>query len=158
MGEAESAAPGSYFPPPSLSNETGRSAAGPLCRFRSPERSGCLLREYGMGRQNRRAMRQRVCRRVVSATIHAKLADRLRTLVWQIDGVVADAARRLKILVSVVRFRPGPPRIQKTPPSGGVFVSDSGKILGSGPSPVVLHSTAGKPSTELSKRPPPPCA
>jgi hypothetical protein len=67
-----------------------------------------------MGRQNRRAMRQRVWRCVVSATIHAKLVDSRRTLVRQIDGVVAGAARRLKILVSVVRFRPGPPRISLT--------------------------------------------
>ena len=63
-----------------------------------------------MCRQNRRAMRQRVWRFVVSATIPAQLAGSSRTLVRQTDGVVAGAARRLKILVSVVRFRPGPPR------------------------------------------------
>ena len=34
---------------------------------------------------------------------------------------MSSLARELKILVSVVRFRPGPPRFYK-PPSGGFFI------------------------------------
>ena len=60
--------------------------------------------------QNRRAMRQRDWRRVVSITLYAKPLSPCRTLFRQKGSVAPDPARRLKILVSVVRFRPGPPR------------------------------------------------
>ena len=93
-----------------------------------------------MGRQNRHAMPWRVCHCVVSATIHSRVVDRHRTLIRQTGGARADAARRLKILVSVVRFRPGPPRtcIAKRPLiEVGVFVSGNA-VLASGLSPVTF--------------------
>lgn len=46
-----------------------------IVRNERHERSSCLLRESGIDRQNRHAMRRRVCRWVVSATSHVKLAD-----------------------------------------------------------------------------------
>ncbi len=75
-----------------------------------------------MCRKDRGAMRMRVCRGIVLVTIHARPPVSSRTLVRQIDDVAAGATLRLKILVSVVRFRPGPPRTHKKPPSGGFFV------------------------------------
>ncbi|MBQ5940780.1 hypothetical protein, partial [Massilia sp. AB1] len=46
----------------------------------------------------------------VRTSIQCKLPTSSKTLVRQTDGVAAGATLRLKILVSVVRFRPGPPR------------------------------------------------
>jgi len=106
--------------------ETGRSVAGLLCGFRNLSAHDICWGKSGMSRQNRSAMRQRIWRCVVSTTIHANLASSRKTLVRQTDGVAAGAARRLKILVSVVRFRPGPPRTfqaKRRSMQIGVFVS-----------------------------------
>jgi hypothetical protein len=71
-----------------------------------------------------------VCHRIVSVTIHAKLPVSSRTLVRQTEGGAAGAARRLKILVSVVRFRPGPPRIpQNANPCRLAFLVSRGDAL-----------------------------
>jgi len=72
-----------------------------------------LLRKYGIDSQNCSAMRQPVEHCVLSTTIHAIPAGNSRTLVRQIDNAVAGDAK-MKILVSVVRFRPGPPRTSFT--------------------------------------------
>lgn len=53
--------------------------------------------------------------------VHRRAIMRIRSLErpTQSRHAIAGAARRFKILVSVVRFRPGPPRIQKTPSHAG---------------------------------------
>jgi hypothetical protein len=106
-GISEAIASGKYRVPPAPTHRNRPVRRRSLVRISQSKRPCWLFRKYGKGRQNRSAMRQRVWHWIVSVTILAKLATSSRTLVRQIDGVAAGAALRLKILVSVVRFRPG---------------------------------------------------
>jgi hypothetical protein len=113
-GEGETIASGKYLAPRAQTHRNRPVRSRSIVRISPFERPRCILRKYGMCRKDRGAMRMRVCRRIVSVTIHARLPVSSRTLVRQIDGVAAGATLRLKILVSVVRFRPGPPRTSFT--------------------------------------------
>ena len=79
-----------------------------------------------MDRQIRHVMLLAVRRYDVSATIHAEPGGQQQNFGPKTLWRCAGAARSLKILVSVVRFRPGPPRKSFTQcplMQVGVFVS-----------------------------------
>lgn len=135
MGGAKTAASGRYLLPSVLTHRNRPVRRRSIWADVSAESSICLSGKDRSGRQNHRVMGQRACRRVVSATLHTIPADRSRTLVQRNTHTVADAARRLKILVPVVRFRPGPPKnsaaSKRQPSQVGVFVfRTSPQVLG----------------------------
>jgi hypothetical protein len=76
-------------------------------------------------------MRQPVWHWIVSVWIYPKLPNSRKTLVRQTHGVAAGAMQSLKILVSVVRFRPGPPGTHSETPTytSGRFCFRAQKVL-----------------------------
>jgi hypothetical protein len=98
--------------------ETGRSFAGLRLEFRFIKPWERDIQCLSGGRENscERGLASR--RRVLSVTTHAKIREARKILKYRVLEFYSWPTNELKILVSVVRFRPGPPRfvLQRSQP------------------------------------------